>query len=179
MKVLLHACCGPCASACVPRLAAASHSVSLFFSNSNIDTRDEFMRRAEALMTLADHDGVPAIVDAYDHAAWLDTAARGYETAPERGARCERCFRYNLSRAAAYAAANGFDAFTTSLTVSPHKPSPLIFSVGASVAPIFLPVDFKKQDGFLCSVRRAKELVHRNITKRRPDSRRLRTSKIA
>lgn len=158
MKVLLHACCGPCASACVPRLAAAGHQVSLFFSNSNIDTPDEFARRAEALMTLAVNDGVPAIVDAYDHADWLATVARGYETAPERGERCARCFRYNLARAAAYAAAHDFDAFTTSLTVSPHKPSPLIFSVGASLSPNFLSIDFKKQDGFLCSVRRAKEL---------------------
>ncbi|MBP5182363.1 MAG: epoxyqueuosine reductase QueH, partial [Lentisphaeria bacterium] len=34
--LLLHCCCGPCASACVERLLAEKRSVILFFSNSNI-----------------------------------------------------------------------------------------------------------------------------------------------
>ena len=45
MKVALHACCGPCASACVPRLRADGHEVTLLFANSNIDTAEEFERR--------------------------------------------------------------------------------------------------------------------------------------
>ena len=99
---------------------------------------------------------------------------------PEGGARCDRCFLHNLSRAAAKAAELGFDAFTTTLTVSPHKNSPRVFAAGRKAAsglsspsatnaapaegsaspqggaPHFVEIDFKKKDGFLDSVRLAK-----------------------
>ncbi len=162
MKVLLHTCCGPCASACIARLKDAGHDVTLFYSNSNIDTADEFARRRAAAETLAAADGVPLLVDDYDHAAWLAGAAAGFEAEPEKGARCARCFRLNLARTAAVAAARGFDAFTTSLTVSPHKASPVIFEQGRATADAagtaFLEEDFKRREGFKLSVRRAAEL---------------------
>jgi len=161
MKVLLHTCCGPCASACEPRLREEGHDVALFFSNSNIDTREEFERRLAEARKLAAADGVEVVADAYDHADWLEKVAKGHEAEPEKGARCARCFRYSLARAAAYAAAHGYDAFTTSLTVSPHKVSPMVFAAGAEAAggaSKFLEVDFKKKDGFLRSLRRTEEL---------------------
>ena len=173
MKVLLHTCCGPCASACVPALRDLGNEVALFFSNSNIDAEAEFEKRLDNARTLAAAEGVEVVADSYDHADWLEKVAKGFEDEPEKGARCARCFRYNLARTAAYAAAHGYDAFTTSLTVSPHKVSPMVFAAGedaaweasakecggsAAAAPKFLPVDFKKKDGFLRSLRRAGEL---------------------
>ena len=164
MKILLHTCCGPCASACVPRLAEAGHDVTMFYSNSNIDTEDEFGRRLESAGRLAAADGVPLVADAYDHAAWLREVAAGYEGEPERGARCARCFRFSLARAARYAKEHGYDGFATSLTVSPHKVSPVIFEQGDAAASdagggaMFLHEDFKKREGFRLSVRRAAEL---------------------
>ena len=80
----------------------------------------------------------------------------GFENEPEKGKRCERCYRYNLRRTAEYAANNGFDAFTTSLTVSPHKPSAKVFA--ATDDPRFMREDFKKKEGFRLSVKRAAEL---------------------
>ena len=123
MNVLLHSCCGPCASACVPRLKEEGHAVTMFYSNSNIDTRAEFEKRLEAARTLAAAEGVTLVADDYDHAAWLRAVADGYENEPEKGRRCERCYRYNLARTASYAAAHGFESFTTSLTVSPSSPA--------------------------------------------------------
>jgi len=157
-KVLLHVCCGPCASACVPALRDLGNEVALFFSNSNIDTEAEFEKRLDNARKLAEADGVEVVADTYDHADWLEKVAKGFENAPEKGARCARCFRYNLARTAAWAAAHGYEAFTTSLTVSPHKVSPMVFAAGADVSSAFLPVDFKKKDGFLRSLRRAEEL---------------------
>lgn len=161
MKVLLHACCGPCASACVPRLREEGHEVALFFSNCNIDTREEFERRLDAARTLGEAEGAEVVADVYDHVEWLDKVARGFEDAPEKGARCERCFRYSMARTAEYAAAHGFDAFTSSLTVSPHKVSPMVFAAGRESVrdgARFLEADFKKRGGFLLSTRRAAEL---------------------
>ena len=160
MTVVLHACCGPCASACVPRLRSEGHDVTLLFANSNIDTAEEFERRRDAAETLAKADGVPFVALPYDHADWLAKVAAGFENEPEKGARCARCYRYNLEKAAAFAAEHGLDAFTTSLTVSPHKPSAVVFAAGESIdaAPRFLADDFKKREGFKVSVRRAAEL---------------------
>ena len=172
MTTLLHTCCGPCASACVPRLKDAGHDVTMLFANSNIDTREEFEKRKGEAEKLAKHDGVRFAALPYDHEEWLREVAAGFENEPEKGARCARCFRYNLSKTAAYAAQHGFDAFTTSLTVSPHKVSSVIFSVGQSVSQSlnqtvpqsnsqtisFLPEDFKKKEGFKLSVKRAQEL---------------------
>ena len=78
-----------------------------------------------------------------------------------------------LTRAARYAVEHGLDAFTTSLTVSPHKVSAMVFAAGEDAAwtlsaspcgggavpvPQFLETDFKKKDGFLLSLRRSVEL---------------------
>ncbi len=173
MNVLLHACCGPCASACEPQLKEEGHDVVLFFSNCNIDTRAEFEKRLAEVRKLAAADGVAVVADDYDHADWLEQVAKGFEREPEKGARCARCFRYSLARAAAWAAAHGFDAFTTSLTVSPHKISSAVFAAGqdaawtvstapcgggGAAAPRFLEVDFKKKNGFLRSLKRSEEL---------------------
>ncbi len=128
----------------------------MFFSNSNIDTKDEFEKRLNAAKTLAKNDNVELIVDEYDHEAWLKEVARGYEHAPEKGARCERCFKFNLARAAKKAAELGLEGFATSLTVSPHKVSSTIFA--SCDDPKFVKYDFKKKEGFKLSTKRAAEL---------------------
>ena len=168
MTVLLHTCCGPCASACVPRLKEQGHEVTMLFANSNIDTREEFEKRLHEAEKLAKVDGVKIAALPYDHEEWLREVAAGFEHEPEKGARCARCFRYNLAKTAEFAAAHGFDEFTTSLTVSPHKVSAMIFAAAKEAEGTtadnrqptagFLRIDFKKKEGFKLSVRRATEL---------------------
>ncbi|HRR32661.1 MAG TPA: epoxyqueuosine reductase QueH [Kiritimatiellia bacterium] len=149
MRVLLHTCCAPCASHCVLALQELGHDVTLFYSNANIAPHDEFLRRLDAVRLLADRVRVPLLVDEPDHDAWLREAACGFEREPERGARCARCFRYSLCRTREAMTAHGLDAFTTSLTVSPHKHTPTLFQVGRDLdAARFLTIDFKKRDGF-------------------------------
>jgi predicted adenine nucleotide alpha hydrolase (AANH) superfamily ATPase len=140
----------------VPRLRGEGHDVTMFYSNSNIDTPEEFEKRLAAAKTLAEADSVELVADGYDHGSWLREVAAGLENAPEKGARCEKCFRFNLARTARYAAEHGFDAFATSLTVSPHKVSSRIFE--ASEDGRFLKADFKKRDGFKESLKRSSEL---------------------
>ncbi|MEI8243905.1 MAG: epoxyqueuosine reductase QueH [bacterium] len=148
MRALLHTCCGPCASHAVAELRRLGYTVTLCFSNANLAPADEHDRRLEAARKLAVHVQAPLIVDPPDHAAWL-AAMTGLEEEPEGGERCLRCFRYALARVQALAAAQGFDAFATSLTISPHKRSAAIFEIGRALDPVrFLAVDFKKRDGF-------------------------------
>jgi predicted adenine nucleotide alpha hydrolase (AANH) superfamily ATPase len=144
-RILLHVCCAPCASHCIEALRP-DWDITLFFSNSNIHPREEYGRRLESARVLARRVSLPLVEDAYDHAAWREWVA-GLEREPERGRRCARCFEFSLRRAAGRCRELGLDGFTTTLTVSPHKASPVVFGVGRALGP-FLPVDFKKRDGF-------------------------------
>ena len=156
MNVLLHTCCAPCASHCVLALQELGHAVTLFYSNANIAPHAEFLKRLDAVRLLSERLHVPLLLDEPDHDAWLREVAYGLEQEPERGARCARCFRYSLDRTRGAMVAQGLDAFTTTLTVSPHKHTPTIFQVGRDLDAVrFLPIDFKKKDGFKHSIQLA------------------------
>ncbi len=149
-RVLLHVCCGPCATTAVERLCREAR-VTLFFSNCNLFPPEEYERRLAAARTLATQYRLPLVEDVYDHQAWREWV-RGLEQEPERGARCRRCFEFSLRRAAAHARAHGFDAVATTLTISPHKDTEVIFAAGRAATDAFLEVDFKQDGGFQRSV---------------------------
>ncbi|OPZ59999.1 MAG: hypothetical protein BWY87_00711 [Deltaproteobacteria bacterium ADurb.Bin510] len=130
--------------------------VVLFFSNANIAPVSEYDRRLDAVRQLAGAYGLELHCDEYRHADWL-RAVDGLEGEPERGRRCHECFRFNLLRASAKAAELDIPAFTTSLTISPHKPSRTIFELAGDL-PGFEPYDFKKADGFRQSLDISREL---------------------
>ncbi len=158
-RLLLHTCCGVCASHCLRVARADGWEPVLFFFNPNLFPHEEYLRRKAAAERLARAEGVELAEDAPDHAAWREAVAEGFEGCREGGERCARCFRFSLARAAARMGALGCAAFTTSLTVSPHKRSALIHAIGREVGGgAFVPYDFKKRNGFLESNRRAAEL---------------------
>ena len=155
-KILLHICCGPCAAGCLEPLREAGLTIGFYFSNSNLNTPEEYRKRLDAARTLAEAEKIPLYRDSYDHAAWLArTAALADE--PEGGLRCRACFAFALERTARAAAELDYPAFATSLTVSPHKNSALIFQIGGRFER-FQPWNFKKKDGFLKGIRRAEAL---------------------
>jgi len=148
-RLLLHVCCAPCATAPIERVSP-QYDLALFFSNSNVWPKAEYEKRLNEARRLAGLVRLPLAVDPYDHVAW-QRSVRGWEREPEGGERCRHCFAFSLGRTARHAERNGFDFFSTTLTVSPHKSSRLVFEAGASF-PSFLPLDFKKQGGFQQSV---------------------------
>lgn len=150
--LLLHVCCAPCASACIERLFEDKKIPVLYYSNSNIATEEEYEKRLVCVRQLAEYHDLRLIVDPYDHAAWRKHVSRqtGWESCPEGGKRCALCFEWSLSRTAAEAERLGM-GFCTSLTVSPHKNSKMIFDIGGSWKH-FEYYDFKKKDGFKRSI---------------------------
>ena len=155
-RLLLHICCAPCACGCIDRLRDDGVEFAFYFSNSNLNSVEEFEKRYAAAVQLAEAENIQLFRDEYDHVSWLErTQALANE--PERGKRCTVCFDWSLSRTVLACQSLGFDEFATSLTVSPHKSSKLIFEIG-SCYERFSPWDFKKRDGFLKGNRRAKEL---------------------
>lgn len=146
--LLLHICCGPCGGGCVgrPEMIDPARLLALYYSNCNLDSREEFERRLHPVEILARHYQLELIVDDYDHEAWLE-AVSGLENEPECGRRCRKCFEFNLKRTAELAAKRG-ENFATTLTVSPRKSSAAIFAIGAEL-PGFEAIDFKKKNGYL------------------------------
>ena len=128
-RILLHVCCAPCSGAVIEALCRQGLETVVFWSNGNICTAEENRRRLDTLLPYAAKFGVRVVEDAYDHEAWRafvcgrlgERSAAGLASYPERGARCLECFRFRLQRAAAYAAANGFDCLATSLASSRWK----------------------------------------------------------
>ncbi len=102
---------------------------------------------------------VKVVEGKYDPEDYLEEV-RGLEGEPESGARCAVCFRMRLLESARYAKEQGFDGFTTTLTVSPHKNYKVISEIGREIAEKvgieYYPFDFKKKDGFLHSIRLSK-----------------------
>lgn len=119
-KILLHCCCAPCSGAIVEWMVQNGLRPTVFFSNSNIFTQEEYLKRRDEIVRYAALFDLEVIDDEYDHDAWLN-AVRGLENEPERGARCTACFRFRLLRAARYAAAHGYDTLTTTLASSRWK----------------------------------------------------------
>ncbi len=155
-QILVHMCCAPCASASGERLMLDGYEVALYFSNSNIYPREEYQKRLAYAHKLANHWQVVIEEDTYDHDTWREKV-RGLEHEPEKGARCPVCFNYSLERTAMLADRLNFPTFTTTLTLSPHKVSRMIFELGKAF-PKYVPYDFKKKHGFLRSLQLSEEL---------------------
>jgi hypothetical protein len=105
--------------------------------------------------------GVPFTADEYLPASWEDAIAPVAET-PEGGERCRRCFLLRLRRTASFCKIIGYPAFTTVMSISPHKRISLLNECGTIAAQEsgveYMPFDFKKNDGFRKSVLLSKEL---------------------
>ncbi len=164
MKVLLHICCAVCATASIERLREEGNSVSGYFYNPNIHPQSEYLNRLKETKNLASKIGLSLIVGEYRVEDWFGPA-KGLEDEPEGGRRCAVCFRLRLSQTCRLARQNGFDGFTTTLTVSPHKNSKTINNIGREIGgPFFLERDFKKREGFKKATTLSKKygLYHQN-----------------
>lgn len=159
-KLLLHTCCGPCSTHCVKELMQ-DYDVVMFFYNPNIHPGGEFVRRFEEARKVSGELGIPLVEGAYSPHDWLDMI-KGLEEEPEGGRRCGVCFGMRIAETARYAKLNGFDAFTTTMTISPHKDSGQINEIGENLARKhgieWVHSDFKKKDGFRKSAQMSEEM---------------------
>lgn len=149
-KLLLHACCAPCSSAVLEHLCE-HYDITLYFFNPCITSKEEYDKRANELLRLVAEmpiGHVDVVLETYTPNKFY-SMAKGLEKEPECGKRCKACYAQRLKRVAVYAKANGFKEFSTTLTISPYKPSHVINDIGIKVGQVhnltYLPFDF----GFL------------------------------
>jgi len=156
MKLVLHACCGPCLLEPYDALSA-DNDVLVVYANPNIHPREEYERRRDTLVAYARDRGIPVDEAPYDPDAW-DAAVAGLEDDPHE--RCRACFRLRLGMAAERAARLGYDAVATTLTVSPFQDPEAIREAGeaacAEAGVAFLVTDFR--DRYPEATRRSRAL---------------------
>ena len=117
---MLHTCCAPCCGEVIQAMKASNIELTLFFYNPNIHPKKEYELRKADNVTYAKKYNIPFIDADYDKDDWFKRI-KGYETSPERGERCTKCFDMRFERSALYAHENGFDVFTSSLGISRWK----------------------------------------------------------
>ena len=157
MRVVLHICCGVCAAAAVESLAKEGHQVLGFFCNSNIHPEDEYQRRLDTAHKVAQEMDFPLETAIYAPQDWFRETSL-LKDEPEGGQRCQVCFRFRLERTHLYMLGLQADAFTTTLTISPHKSAEAINKIGQEVGgDKFLVRDFKKKEGFKRTIQLAKQ----------------------
>lgn len=158
-RLLLHVCCGPCATAVLERLSR-DYEVTPYWYNPNIQPAEEYALRLEAALRLAAELGLAMPLHQGGEAEFAELIA-GLEDLPEGGARCLRCYELRLRQAVAYAAAHGFTHVACTMSVSPHKSAAAINAVGERLAAeaglTFVSEDFQQEGGFARSVELSKQ----------------------
>ena len=155
MRVLLHSCCGPCALYPLASLRGEGFEVSGFFFNHNIHPYQEYVKRRDAAVQMAEAEGLSLLMqDEYRLEEFLANVAS------EPAARCGYCYSSRLDVVAARARLEGFDGFTSSLFYSRYQNHDLM-RVKAEEASerhgvAFLYRDFRP--GWQEGIRRSKEL---------------------
>ena len=169
-SLLLHACCGPCSSYVMEYLAGI-FNITIYYYNPNIHPKAEYDRRLAELKKFvssfppAIQTGISVVEDVYNPEDFFEaTNVRNQielQTESEKGERCRRCYLFRMKRAWNYASNHNFDFFTTTLSISPHKDSEKINTIGQAFISEnslkYLPADFKKKNGYLRSLQLSKE----------------------
>ena len=169
-RLLLHSCCAPCSSYVMEYLREY-FDLTVFYYNPNITEDEEYRHRLQEQKRLirafnrqAETERIPGgaaaplirVIDGDYEPALFFAAVKGLEDCPEGGERCLRCYRLRLERTARVAAEEGFDYFTTSLTISPMKNAARLNEIGEALGEKygvpFLPSDFKKKNGYKRSI---------------------------
>lgn len=152
--LLLHSCCGPCSSYVLEYLSQY-FKIKVFYYNPNIYPSDEYWYRVDEQQKIIDLTDskypIDMVCGKYDTDRFYKMV-EGMEDIPEGGARCHKCYELRLKEAAMISKKEGFDYFTTTLSISPHKNSQVLNKIGEKVGKEIgvrhLPSDFKKNNGY-------------------------------
>ena len=153
-KHLLHACCAICAAGALHNRLITDGlgdgaTISLYYYNPNINTKEEYLKRANELQKLRE-------VFVIDKIYIEDYNLKLFNT-------CENCITHRLQKTAEFTIQNNYNTFGTVLSTSPHKNADFINATGASIATdykgaTYLPANFKKQNGFIKANQISKQL---------------------
>ena len=160
-KVLLHSCCGPCSSAWI-ELMKNGLNVDIYYYNPNIDTFEEYEKRSAEQIRISNilNPNSSVLIGKYLQKEFSD-AINGLEALGEKSIRCYNCYKLRMRQTALKAKELGYDYWTTTLSISPHKNSNWINEIGFELADEigipFIYSNFKLKDGYKRSIELSKQ----------------------
>ena len=156
MKILLHACCGPCSVYCIDRLKELDIDTDIYWYNPNIHPYMEYKARRDTLVEYAKSIDVNVIVN--ENYGLVEFTKNVINDLPNR---CKNyCYRVRLEETAKYAKEHGYEAFSTTLLISPYQNHEALKGIGEEMAKKY-GVDFFYEDfrvGFRIGQQKAREL---------------------
>ena len=149
--LLLHSCCAPCSSYVLEYLSNY-FAITVFYYNPNIFPETEYYYRAqeqrEFIAQIPQKHPIQFVEGSYDTKRFYD-AVKGHEADPEGREAME------------IAEKEGFDYYTTTLSISPYKNAKWLNEIGEQLCEEkrvkYLPSDFKKKNGYKRSVELSSE----------------------
>lgn len=154
MKLLLHMCCAPCSVYPVSVLQEEGMDLYGLFFNPNIHPQEEYLKRKENVEIFSQAKNIPVeLWDDMRQEVW-----ENYKGSDED--RCNMCYSIRMDKAASIAKEKGFDAFSTTLLVSPYQKHELIKELGEKFAKKY-GIDFYYKDfrpGFRQGQQQAREM---------------------
>ncbi len=155
MRLLLHTCCAPCSVYCTEELQKENIDITSYWYNPNIHPFIEYSSRLNCLIEFNKLKKIPLIIE---NNYGLDEFCRNVINKLDN--RCGYCYLLRLEKTALYAKENGFDAFSTTLLISPYQDHELLKRTGEMLEKKynikFYYKDFRS--GFRYGQDRAKEL---------------------
>ena len=117
MRLLLHACCAPCANRPIESLRQEGMAVTGFWFNPNIHPYTEYQARKSTLEAYAKEIGMKLIIGGtYDLRPWIEHVADNID------GRCAYCYQVRMEETARYAAENGYDCAMQLDADGQHRP---------------------------------------------------------
>ena len=117
-RMLLHACCGPCAMYPLDLLTSGGRDLDCYWFNPNIQPQFEFDRRHVNLAKACEHFGIRLISEGTE---CMEDYWRSKSYLDEFGSRCEMCYDIRMEEVAKFASQNGYESFSSTLLVSPYQ----------------------------------------------------------
>lgn len=130
-KLLLHTCCAGCLVESLEGLEEdgfAGEDIVLYFDNSNIHPRSEWLARLEAVKKVVEERSLELVVEDWSPKKWFEAIEGKSDNANLR--RCELCWKFRVERARDKAIELGCNSFTTTLLVSKHQNREMILGIG-------------------------------------------------
>ena len=129
-KMLLHACCAPCAEYPVYDLLSREIRPDILYYNPNIHPLYEFERRREQIVKLGEIYGLDCFYsDDFRMDDWLGKTWEG-----KFDSRCDMCYFIRMDYVARYAKEHGYECFSSSLMVSPYQQHEKILTIANACA---------------------------------------------
>ena len=152
----MHTCCAPCSVYCIDELRGEGIEPTVYWFNPNIHPYMEYKARRDCLKEYTKSINVNAIFEEnYGLEEFCKNAIK------DLSSRCKNyCYPVRLEQTAKYAKENGYEAFTTTLLVSPYQNHEALIEVANMMAKKY-DIEFLYRDfriGFREGQNKAREL---------------------